>query len=296
MTRQGVTFRIFSPAYLHSKRTPADWKIMNQFDARKMIEQPVSAISVTTSRNTHKTVIYFTALVVAAGAVSLVLLSPLILRQFGHIKGIDWAELSNVGQTYGAASAILAAVALLGVSLSLLMQARQARTEQFRITHERHMELLQIILNDPDVYYPVTNGQKLSTIDTKRQMFANMWVHYAQVGFIMGILSEEDVRSDILQPAFEGEPLRKWWADVRKGLEGRAVGGRRDRKFIQLVDEEYRKAVSEGSSTAPGVQDISPDAEMDKSAISRRQDILNGAILGLIIGIALGSHRWPKRH
>jgi hypothetical protein len=269
---------------------------MNEFDENEIIESQVFAISVTTSRSTHKTATYFAALAVTAGAVSLVLFSPLILRQFGHIKGIDWAELSNVGQTYGAASAVLSAVALLGVSLSLLVQARQARTERTRISRERHIELLQIILNDPDIYYPVTSGQKLSTIDAKRQMFSNMWVQYARVGFVMGVLSEEDVRVDILRPAFEGEPMRKWWADVRKGLEGRAVEGRKERRFIRLVDEEYRKAVSAGPSTAPDVKDISQDIAIEKSATSKGHDILNGAILGLIIGIALGSHRWPKHH
>ncbi len=123
-----------------------------------------------------------------------------------------------------------------------------------------------------------------------------MWVQYARVGFVAGVLSEEDVRVDILQPAFAGEPMRKWWAGARKGLENRVVEDRKERKFVQLVDEEYRKAVSAEPSTAPDIEDISPDVAMTKSATSKQHDILNGAILGLIVGIALGSHRWPKRH
>jgi hypothetical protein len=55
----------------------------------------------------RKAATYLAALAVAAGVLALVLLSPLLLRQLGHIRGINWTQLSNIGQTYGAASAIL---------------------------------------------------------------------------------------------------------------------------------------------------------------------------------------------
>jgi len=239
---------------------------------------------------------YFAVVAVTAGAVSLVLLSPLILRQLGNAKGVNWAELSYVGQTYGAASAVLSAVALLGVSISLLVQTRQARTERVRITRERHIELLQIILSDPDVYYPVTGGEKWSTINMKQITFSNMWIHYAQVGFVMGVLSEEDIRVDLLQPAFEGEPMRKWWASARKSLDGRAVQDRRERRFIQLVDDEYRKAISAGPSFSLETGGLSPVAASAKSANSKRRDILNGALLGIVVGIIIRWLRWPGRH
>ena len=76
-------------------------------------------------RAIYKTAAYFAILFLIAGILSLVLISPLYLRQLSQLRGIDWTKLSNVGQTYGAASAILSAVALVGISLSLLVQARQ---------------------------------------------------------------------------------------------------------------------------------------------------------------------------
>ena len=72
---------------------------------------------------------------VGAGLLSLVLFSPLLLRELTHVKGIDWQQLSNVGQTYGAASAILSGIALVGVVFSLLVQARQAKTERIRVRY-----------------------------------------------------------------------------------------------------------------------------------------------------------------
>jgi Family of unknown function (DUF6082) len=95
----------------------------------------------------RKVTIYLVALLAITGLLSLILVSPLLLRQLAQIKGIDWTELSNIGQTYGAVSAILSAVALIGITISLVIQARQARTERVRITRERQMELLRIILD-----------------------------------------------------------------------------------------------------------------------------------------------------
>src|SRR5260370_23403116 len=144
-------------------------------------------------------------------------------------RGIDWTGLSNIGQTYGAASAVLSAVALLGVSVSLLVQARQARTERIRITHDRHMELLHIMLESPEVYYPVLSMRKQSAIDTKRHLFSTMFMNYASIGFRMGVFSEEDLRADMLQPAFEGETMRKWWIIARRYWRSRAAQDRKDR-------------------------------------------------------------------
>jgi uncharacterized membrane protein (Fun14 family) len=76
--------------------------------------------------------VYLAVILIVAFILSLVLLSPVLLRQLGRISGIDWARLSNIGQTYGAASAVLSAIALIGISLSLLVQARQARDERIR--------------------------------------------------------------------------------------------------------------------------------------------------------------------
>src|ERR1035438_6795067 len=51
-------------------------------------------------------------IIVGAGIVALVAVSPLALRMIGSLPGMDWARLSNIGQTYGAASALLTGLAL----------------------------------------------------------------------------------------------------------------------------------------------------------------------------------------
>lgn len=258
---------------------------------------PLSAVSVKRGTAISKVPTYLIVLAVTAGAVSLVLLSPLLFRQLERIKGINWTELSNIGQTYGAASAVLSAIALLGVSLALLVQARQARTERIRITRERQIELLRVVLEDPDIYFPVVGVSKQPAIDAKRFIFSNMWLNYARLGFHTGVLSEVDLREDILGPSFAGEPMRKWWAGARKYYEDRIVEDRKERRFMQIVDEEYRKAVSAGPPILVDTEDAFPNAakETEASLTAKLFGILKGAVLGLAIGIVLGSHQRPKQ-
>jgi hypothetical protein len=293
----GVTLKILVHHLSAPNGAPqADWTVMDHVDINEVNEPPLSAVSVKAGKITHKASTYLIALTVTAGAVSLVLFSPLLFRQLGSIKGVDWTKLSNVGQTYGAASAILSAIALLGVSLSLLVQARQARTERIRITRERQMELLKIILEAPDIYYPVVGTRRRPTIDARRSTFSNMWFNYARLGFHTGVVSETDLREDILQRSFAGEPMRKWWAGARRSYEGRIIEDRKERRFIEIADEEYRKAVSTGPPISFETEDALPNAAvvMESSQAGKRRGLLKGAVLGLAIGIALGSRQWPK--
>jgi hypothetical protein len=56
----------------------------------------------------------------------LIAASPLALGLLDR-QSRDWERLSWLGQTYGAASALLAVLALIGVAVSLTMQAREGR-------------------------------------------------------------------------------------------------------------------------------------------------------------------------
>src|SRR5216684_1108380 len=60
-------------------------------------------------------------------ALTLVLLSPLALAWLKNLNR-NWLQLSNMGQTYGAISALISSLALGGVVVSLIYQARDLRT------------------------------------------------------------------------------------------------------------------------------------------------------------------------
>jgi len=177
-----------------------------------------------------------------ASTIFIVLASPFFLRNLGHLRSADWNQLSQIGQTYGAASAILSVIALIAIAVSLLVQARQAKAERFRLVRERHFELLRMVLDSPEEYAEVIGTQ--NGPDLKKFLFATMWINYARLGFQMGVLTEEVLRKDILA-GFAGAPLRLWWASARDGWLGEPRTDRRQRRFAQVVDEEYSRALAE---------------------------------------------------
>src|SRR5215469_14491248 len=177
---------------------------MDEIDVTQLMKPLLSGRSIRWSVPTiRKTAVYLMLLVVAVGGLALVLISPILLRQLDRTRGINWPLLSNIGQTYGAASAILSAVALLGISISLLVQARQAKTERVRIMRERQMELLRITLDSPDIYGPIVGARGQSALDARRHIYITMWMNHARMNFETGELSQESLRAEFCGLMFE---------------------------------------------------------------------------------------------
>jgi len=63
--------------------------------------------------------------------VTLLVVSPLLLVLMNNVIAVDWSQLSNIGQSFTAVSAILSAGALFAVALTFRLQAKQTRLIQF---------------------------------------------------------------------------------------------------------------------------------------------------------------------
>ena len=88
--------------------------------------------------DTLRRAILATALIaVAVVIIALVALSPLALRELSSVRGVSWPQLSNIGQTYGAASALLTGLALIGVVGSIVFQVRAIRVSREQAMRDR---------------------------------------------------------------------------------------------------------------------------------------------------------------
>lgn len=228
---------------------------------------------------------YIAVLTVSAGLLLLILISPLLLRILSYRRGVNWSQLSNIGQTYGAASAILSGVALIGVSLSLLVQARQARAERIRVVRERHMEILRIALEDPDVYARVMGMDTESFGESIRgYIFATMLVNYGRMGYQMGVLTESSVRADFFKGLFQSELGRAWWARYRRLWIDNPVPERRARQFVRIADDEYNKAVMAGPPTVT----VPSTGKSDDTAVTTARSGYWHAPAAMALGITVG--------
>lgn len=244
----------------------------------------------------RRVVISLIVVVSSACVLGLILGSPLLLT---HLSGRNWYRLSQIGQTYGAASAIISALALGGVAISLFLQAGQTRALQIQIVREYQLRLVEIVLDDPGIYLPCWRPIELPGLDLdgKRQhLFITLRINYALMGYEIGVISERGLRGDTLAGIFRGVAGREYWEETRRFWLLRTGRNRQTRQFLRIVDEEYTKAVKAG----PPIQGriIGPQS----SPIIRKGDrdiwrmSLGGTFIGIGAGMLIGILLRRQRH
>src|SRR5262245_16444045 len=143
---------------------------------------------------------------VAATILAVALLWP-VLTTITESSNINWHALSEVGQAYGAVSAVLSGLALGGVVVSLLIQQRQARTSTQYAIRERHFDLLKLMLDQPDLMY----GFAMDPRDPAH-------VYDVDAARSRGSRHQERTWGDVSR--FRRKGLVEWW---RLGMDGRST-------------------------------------------------------------------------
>jgi hypothetical protein len=174
----------------------------------------------------------------------LVVFSPLALRGVASSFGLNWSNLSNVGQTYGAVSALITALALGGVVISLLYQARDVNAARSQAARTFQFELLRMELEDPDLLQasgaPWGIGAPADHRSLRQHIFVHMWLSFWESQFLLNEMSSEVVRSAVKE-LFDGEPARVYWESV--GVWRLTSNKGRSLRFLHIVDDEYRNAI-----------------------------------------------------
>ncbi|WP_424534621.1 DUF6082 family protein [Sphaerisporangium viridialbum] len=170
---------------------------------------------------------------------ALVALSPLALSLLDG-QAADWERLSFIGQTYGAASAILSVLALIGVSVSLLLQAREAKATREQALRMLHADLMKMAMEDP--LYRRAWGPFFESDDNdgpREHMYVNLIVSQWAMEYELRTITEEHLRS-IANVLLSGPAGRRYWHTVRE-LRITSTSTRRERRLHEILDEEYRR-------------------------------------------------------
>ncbi|WP_328854126.1 DUF6082 family protein [Microbispora hainanensis] len=171
----------------------------------------------------------------------LVISSPLFLDSL-KAKRDDWLLLSNIGQTYGVASALLSVFALIGVSFSLILQARETKATREQALRALHGDLMRMAMDDP--LYRACWGPFFSADEEdgqKAHMYVNMIFNHWLLMWELRAITETHLR-EISRTVLEGPIGRRFWQDVR-ALRMSSSGTRRERRFNRIIDAEYQEVV-----------------------------------------------------
>jgi hypothetical protein len=192
----------------------------------------------------------FIAVALASGVIgvgALVAVSPFLIDWF--YRGGDWTQPGNVGQAYGAASAVLAALALGLVCMSLILQRGQFRRHQRSVRRDCTRDIVKLALEEPA--YAQCWGSRFAPghVDERLFFYTNFVILNWSFAWEEGDLTEQQART-FLGSFFASEVPRMFWE--RHGqLHHPRLALTRAERFIAMVNEEYLRAIRKGPPTRP---------------------------------------------
>jgi hypothetical protein len=167
----------------------------------------------------HRSLRTISIMALVVGGIFLILISPMGLRLISTAKGINWARLSSIGQTYGAISAVISGVALAGIAVSLFLQARELDLTREQMFRTYHLDLVRFSIENPSFIsswgYVPTEGSSLD--DVRRVGYTNMIVSFWSTSYVTRRLDESELQLNFAQ-MFKGEVGRNYWK--ARGMSG----------------------------------------------------------------------------
>lgn len=153
--------------------------------------------------------------------------------------GHEAEALSNNG-VVALISALISSIALLGVVVSLILQAWQLRASRLQTARLAQVELVRLSIEHPDVL--ADNDTLTGRPDyTKKWAYINWLFKQLELSYLIKINTKAAVRWQSAR-AFESQAWRDWWSEVGKEAYSVEASRRRERQFLRLVDDEFRRA------------------------------------------------------
>jgi hypothetical protein len=177
------------------------------------------------------------------GLALLVLASPVLIGKLYGRHG-DFSMQASLGEAYGAASALLAALALGAVCVSLSAQQKRARRDMRNRQRDRVRQTVMLALAEPA--YAQCWGSRFSpdTVDERLFFYTNLIVLDWSYAWEDGDLTEVQARQ-FLRSFFDSEVPRMYWERHGDWHHPRLTLTRSDR-FIAMMNEEYLRAIKGG--------------------------------------------------
>ncbi|WP_345357105.1 DUF6082 family protein [Actinoallomurus liliacearum] len=182
-------------------------------------------------------------------------------------------QLANIGQAYEGAISLLTIFTLLGVVISVVLQVKEVKANRMQNLRSMHLGLMQIALSDP-IYGRTWTASGAATSKERLQevQFINIVFWFLMLQWELGEMTESRLRETFSKEMFPNAASREYWEHageiVTKGAETR-----KQMRFYAIVEQEYRKAVTQGKASVPSATQI---------AEARRRKIRRNTTVGLV--------------
>jgi hypothetical protein len=146
---------------------------------------------------------------------------------------------------------LISSIALVGVAVGLILQARQLRISQIQAVRSLNLELIKVAIDNPTLM-PTATGMRIDPSERDRAAFLNLQMTQMYVGYSLKVMPKGSIIYSA-QRIFETEFARAWWEFARKSYE---VSSRtkREREFVTLVDAEFQRTTKNQAGSAADAQ------------------------------------------
>lgn len=216
---------------------------------------------------------------------------------------IDWRALGDVGQAFGTISAVLSAVALIGVGISLRYERQQARIAQNDTIRSLRTELLEFAIENPQYLKVWGFDSQAGPEEAQYAAYISLFFSYSKMSFDLDVLQDYELRQwcDVV---FGDPDIVLFWENARNVY----LGGKRSAKelrFATIVDRKY-SAARQAALDRPDLVKVGPFLQTRKSgplapsrksgprSVSRPLSLLLAAVLvGALVGVVARARARP---
>lgn len=208
--------------------------------------------------------------------------TPYIFLLVGRIRPNDWAKFSNEGQAIGGIAALIGMLVVFGVVASLALQIRELEANRVQAERTFHAELVFKALEEPELI-ECWGGNPMPEKDltaVRKRGYVNLIITYYYAMFEIGRWSDDTLRR-LVADIFTGMPARDHWALAREGWRDHPSSDAVNHRFIEIMDEEYRRAVARGPAVRwPERKALATEPADERSTIT-------GLAIGALCGAAI---------
>jgi hypothetical protein len=140
---------------------------------------------------------------------------------------------------------LISSIALVGVAIGLILQARQLRTSQLQATRSLHAELIRIGMENPSIGTAVEAD--VDPEEAPKAAYLNLLFMFLQTSYLLRALPRESL-SFQTERIFSSEYSRAWWAVARNAYKTE-MATKREKAFLSLVDAKYEEVLQRIQST-----------------------------------------------
>jgi len=208
-----------------------------------------------------------------------------------------FTRLSNVDRFYGTVSALASSLALVGVAISLLHQARAGHTAREQAIRSLQQQLIKMEMDDPTLMTAIGAPWGLpipaESARIRDHLYVHMWANFWAGNYVVGELNAAAVRGMARLELFSSTAGRAYWAAVRE--RALSVNEGKYLRFSRIIDEEYQKVISDNIPVADPVR-ITNYA--GNSATHRKSGLRHSALVSaaLITGALAGRKLSQRPH